>query len=198
MKKFLPKPDDLHFYARALKGDIPRRAIPFIWYFVKILKRPYIFNFCMYFIAISLMALEPIFFGMTIDILSSESSYDDKLQNIITIIIAYTILCQIISRIGWQFGHYTETRTRPLLRGIIQQKLSDYLSNHSANYFQNEFAGRLSGKVLEMPSEVVSIVDDIMNPILFSFINITIAIIVLYNIHIGLGVTILIGAVPDN
>ncbi len=189
--KLFPESSDLPLYARSLKGDIPNRAIPFIWYFVKSLKGYYIFHFCVFFIALVLMALEPIFFGMSIDILSSDQSYDSKFNSLLMIIVAYIVLCQILSRLGWQLGHYTETKTRPLLRGIIQQKLSDYLSNHSTNFFQNEFAGRLSGKVLEMPSEAVSIVDDIMNPILFSFVNITIAIIVLSTIHISLGLTII-------
>jgi len=156
MMKLFPKADDLHLYARALKGPIPNRAIPFIWHFVKVLKRPYAFNFVMYFFAISFMALEPIFFGMSIDVLSSSVSQEEKVKSLILIVLAYILLCQILSRLGWQLGHYTETKTRPLLRGIIQQKLSDYLSNHSTSYFQNEFAGRLSGKVLEMPAEVVN------------------------------------------
>jgi ABC-type multidrug transport system fused ATPase/permease subunit len=163
-------------------ADLPARAVPFVWHFVKVFRWPLGSIAFLFGTGSALMTMEPYLFGQ---IVGAVSEVDKSLiwQKAGLFVAAYIILLQIGGRIIFQLGHATEVKLWPLLQMLVRRELANYLYKHSYRYFQEDFAGRLAGKVIEMPEKIYEALYDTLNNVLditiialtslvlFSFIN---------------------------
>ena len=151
--RVFPEAGDFHDFMPP-DDDLPIRALPFIWIFVKALRVSMTFNFACAIAGSSLASVEPYFFGKFVTALTVSPAATAR------VVITYILLCQFLVRIVWQMAHAAQARSAPVLAMLVRHRLARYLYTHSYRYFQDDFAGRLAGKVVEMPQAVRETISD--------------------------------------
>lgn len=171
-------------------AELPRRAVPFIWYFVKQLKWPMAGMTVCYATAHVLVALEAFFFGKFVGVLADGITAESFWQNATTIVVLYVFITQILSRFLYQLGHVVEIHFSPLFLMLMRRQLSTYLTKHSYKFFQEDFAGRLAGKVMEMPTTALQVIFDLFEPVMIPLLNCVVALVLFTSFDWRFGLTI--------
>lgn len=189
LNRLFPKAEHIPYYDSGDKIVLPKKALPFVWYFVSKVKLPLLINLFLYGTGTVLLMLEPYFFGRMVDVFTI-NTFEDALTLVVPVIIAYIVLVQILSRLCYHIGHILSSYSLPFLPMLMRQELSIYLQKHSYRYFQEDYAGRLAGKVIEMPQAVREFVQDILMPIQFVSIAALTSIAIFFSINWIFGVVI--------
>ena len=163
------------------ESDLPKRAIPFIWVFVRALGLAFGIQALLYAAGATLFAFEPLFFGRLVSALE-HGNVATGWHDAGRILIGYLLIVQFGGRLSWQLGHFIESHSFPVLTMLIRRRLATYLHSHSYRYFQEDFAGRLAGKVVEMPQAVEDTINDVLSYLLTISISGLISIILFMRI----------------
>lgn len=175
---------------------LPNRLWPFIWFFVRQIKWPFLLAACFFATGNMIFTSESIFFGKIIGGLADAQAAGnaDVWPLLMPVIVAYILIVQVGGRLSWQVGHSIEIRVFPLFTMLIRRQLALYLHGHSYRYFQDDFAGRLSGKIVEMPHAMHMVMKGLLNPFLFTIINLGFASILLVSVDWRYGICALLFA----
>ena len=146
-------------------GELPVRAVPFIWIFAKALRVSLTVETVCFIMGSGLFAFEPYFFGRFVTAMTVSG------VAMMQVVVAYIVICQVLTRIFWQVGHAAEAHLLPLLTLLVRHRLARYLYTHSYRYFQDDFAGRLAGQVVEMPQAVRETIGDIQGTVIPIAVN---------------------------
>ncbi len=167
--RIFPKARDFDRFA-PLGGELPKKAFPFIWIFVKSLRWSIGVGVAGSVVLSLAWALEPYFFGRIVDALN-KGDRDIALRAVLRISVAYIVTCLLLGKFAAYAGNQAQARFRPILKMLVRRRLANYLYSHSYGYFQNDFAGRLAGKVIEMPQAVHDVLTTTTGSLLYALLT---------------------------
>ena len=167
--RIFPKARDFQNFAPP-EGELPNRAFPFIWIFVKALRWSLGFALITFVIGVACTSSEPWFFGRLVDAFA-HTDRAHTWTTVLPIIVGYIGITQIVGRGLSRISAKADSFYRPILAMLVRRRLASYLFSHSYRYFQDDFSGRLAGKVVEMPQAVQDAVGDITGNFIWYAIN---------------------------
>lgn len=165
------------------KSSIPKKLLPFIWFFLK--QHPYclLTFFFVGLFAATRVSLEPYLLKVIIDIASQESKNPEQLlPAILTPALIYGMLPLFMNFVfrSWNYAYLV---LFPKMRTEIISKMFDYLSAQSHGYFQSNFSGALANKISDMPQGIESILLMFNTMIWPRFVAVLIACVLLYTVN---------------
>ena len=176
LRRIFPLASDLDQYPASV--DLPRRALPFFWHFVKVFRWPVAVLVIGWSLGAIFMGMEPFMFGKLVGYLSLPDQAL-KWHRITQLCILYVVFLQIVSRACIQICAHTKARFYPVMQMVARRQLANYLYRHSYRYFQEDFAGRLAGKVFEMPEALHLVFEDTLDTLLWTVISASTALVLL-------------------
>ena len=156
--RILPKAENFRDFAPP-EGELPRRALPFIWIFVKALRWSIGFSAVGFAISSVAFAFEPAVFGKLVDALT-HADPAIAWHAAWPILLGYIVICHVVGRGIGRLSQFADGQASYVLLMIVRRRLASYLFSHSYRYFQDDFAGRLAGKVVEMPQSIRYVIGD--------------------------------------
>lgn len=131
--------------------NLPNTLFPFIMYFVKQAKWPFIGIAVFYIISTTLMSLASYFVKLFVDTLEGIENKETFFADIFWVVIGYILLCGVLQSIFWRLANILSVYTYASFANMMRRQLSIYMNHHAYQYFQDDFAGRLSSKIMETP-----------------------------------------------
>ena len=151
--------------------NLPHRAFPFLWQFIK--RQPYAFLFI--FSAPIIWGLYdiafPYFSKLIIDTVHDYQGPRAGIYSVLTwplgMILVFWVATEIIVRSQGILLIYTF----PTFRANIRYAVFDYVKNHSHEYFSSHFAGNIARKLADLPTSAQTVLEIIC----FNFVSIMVS-----------------------
>lgn len=167
------------------RGDIelPRRLVPFIWYFVRQAWPAFLLIAAVRATADVCSALVPYFIKLIVDALTAASDkgaiWDTLAGPAAWFIVAVLLAIPVFARLGdWLMAH-----VRPAFTNMMRRQLALYMHRHSYGYFQSDFAGRLASKVVETPDAVALIMQMLIGSIGLATVTLVVSLVLFVTAH---------------
>lgn len=136
---------------------LPKRLLPFFWYFIKPYRR-YLYSllFVGFFWGMY-NALSPYFLKRIIDTIAVFDGDKSTLFPSIRLFVIFYMMLWVAIAINFRMRDWIILRFHPAIRQDMAEAMFSYLNSHSYRYFQNNFAGSLTNKIADMMNGTVSI-----------------------------------------
>ena len=189
--RIFPKAKDFQSFAPP-EGELPRKAFPFIWIFVKALRWPAVTITLVYAIGSACFMFEPYFIGYMVEAITTAPA-DQVWHASIKLLMLYIVVCQILARICYAAGLRSMLHFLSVLTVSVRRRLAQYLFTHSYRFFQDDYAGRLAGKVVEMPQATNEVVETLLDSCVYGIANFAASTFIFANIkwYFGFSVVLL-------
>lgn len=168
--------------------QIPDRLIPFMLYFMKQMKGPFLVIFALFSISSIILGLQPYFIKLLVEAIENIG----KIENFWAVVgwpfTLFFIFVLIVQPIVAQLGNYYQAYTLPHFTGLARRQLSLYMHRHSYRYYQDDFAGRLAGKVIEMPSSMTEFIYLLLGAITYAAILFLVSVVLFMSVSTTFGI----------
>ena len=167
---------------------IPNRLVPFMLYFMKQMKGPFLVIFSFFTVSSVLLGLQPYFIKVLVEAIESLDGIHNAWHVVGLPFALYFIFVLIVQPIAAQLGNYYQAYTLPHFTGMVRRQLSLYMHRHSYRYYQDDFAGRLAGKIVETPSSMSELVYLLLGAISYAFIMLIVSVILFASVSLAFGI----------
>lgn len=151
--------------------QLPNKLLPFIWYFVRQMKKQLGLILLFFMISHAFVALTPYFVKIMVEGFETASDQPQELFNIMFWpIMFFLFFMMLFQPFCAQLANYIQARTLPVFANMVRRQVALYMHHHSYGYYQNDYAGRLAGKVVETPSAMLECLRTLLGAMFFAFI----------------------------
>ena len=154
---------------------IPDRMLPFIWFFVRQVKWPFLALTVVWAGSHALESLGPYYIKLIVDAFQSVENPSEIWTVLLPIIPAFILLYLVAQPVLARIGQAILADTRPAFINMVRRQLSLYMYGHYYRYFQNDFAGRIASKVVETPHAVMEVLQTLITSLGYAIVSFLVA-----------------------
>lgn len=163
--------------------ELPRRLMPFIWYFVRQVWPALLFVAAVKAVGDVFSASIPYFIKLIIDAFATVQDRGQIWDYLTTPLVWFVAVVLVGIPVFARCGDWLMANVRPAFTNMMRRQLALYMHRHSYGYFQSDFAGRLASKVVETPDAIALIVQLLIGSIGLAVVTLIVSLVLFGGAH---------------
>lgn len=163
--------------------ELPRRLMPFIWYFVRQALPALLLVSGVKAVADVCSASIPYFIKLIIDAFATVEDRTRIWDYLATPLIWFVIVVLLGVPVFARCGDWLMANVRSAFTNMMRRQLALYMHRHSYGYFQSDFAGRLASKVVETPDAVALILQLLIGSVSIAVVTLVVSLVLFCTAH---------------
>lgn len=171
-------------------GPLPKRLLPFLWYFIKQQKYYFLFMMVCHLGWALDWTVMPFIFKEFIDRVISISGDRGKAWSMLAFPVACGAALWVTMEILYRSYDFLSSRVYPRFEAAIRMAMLEYIRQHSYRYFADHLAGDIASKIEDMPESATRILQLTLTLFFPSFAAIIIATSIFSSLHPLFGIIV--------